>query len=153
MQIFSNEGAAMDSRPILLVEDNPDDILLTRRAFKKVGVANEIVEAVDGVEAMELLSTGRFGGSLPALVLLDLKLPRVDGLEVLKRLRQSDRTKVVRVIVLTSSREESDIHRCALLGANSYIRKPIDFDQFIQAVRQISDYWLQLDESLQEFSA
>lgn len=138
----------MDARPILLVEDNEDDILLTQRAFRKVGIPNELVVARDGVEALLALSEGPFKKALPALVLLDLKLPRVDGMEILRRLREDDRTRIARVVVLTSSREEKDIHRCALLGANSFIRKPVDFDEFLKAVRTISSYWLHLDETV-----
>lgn len=142
----------MDSRPILLVEDNPDDVLLTRRAFRKMGIPNEIVAVSDGVAAIEALSVSPFDKSLPALVLLDLKLPKVDGIEVLRKIREVGRTRIVRVVVLTSSREEKDILRCAELGANSYIRKPIDFDEFLRAVQKISDYWLTLDESIQEIT-
>ncbi|MBK8804961.1 MAG: response regulator [Fibrobacteres bacterium] len=142
----------MDSRPILLVEDNPDDVLLTRRAFRKMGIPNEIVAVSDGVAAIEALTATPFDKSLPALVLLDLKLPKVDGIEVLRRIREQGRTRVIRVVVLTSSREDKDILRCAELGANSYIRKPIDFDEFLRAVQKISDYWLGLDESIQEIA-
>ncbi|MBK9577278.1 MAG: response regulator [Fibrobacterota bacterium] len=142
----------MDSRPILLVEDNPDDVLLTRRAFRKMGIPNEIVAVSDGVAAIEALSVSPFDKSLPALVLLDLKLPKVDGIEVLRKIREVARTRIIRVVVLTSSREEKDILRCAELGANSYIRKPIDFDEFLRAVQKISDYWLTLDESIQEIT-
>jgi two-component system, response regulator len=140
----------MDSRPILLVEDNEDDVLLTQRAFRKAGIANELIVARDGVEAMEAMTAGRFGKALPALVLLDLKLPKVDGMEILRRLREDDRTKIARVVVLTSSREEKDIQRCAELGANSFIRKPVDFDEFLKAVQTISSYWLQLDETVMD---
>lgn len=143
-------GEPMDSRPILLVEDNEDDVLLTRRAFRKAGIPNELIVARDGVEAMEVMTVGRFGKMLPALVLLDLKLPKVDGMEILRRLRQDDRTRIARVVVLTSSREEKDIQRCAELGANSFIRKPVDFDEFLKAVQTISSYWLQLDETITE---
>ncbi|HNY29743.1 MAG TPA: response regulator [Fibrobacteria bacterium] len=140
----------MDSRPILLVEDNPDDVLLTQRAFRKMGIPNEIVAVNDGAAAIEALNSAPFDKSLPALILLDLKLPKIDGIEVLRKLREAGRTRIVRVVVLTSSREEKDILRCAELGANSYIRKPIDFDEFLRAVQKISDYWLTLDESIQE---
>ncbi len=141
-------GQPMDSRPILLVEDNEDDVLLTQRAFRKAGVPNEIVVARDGVEAIEAMTHGVFGSALPSLVLLDLKLPKLDGMEILRRLREVDRTRIVRVVVLTSSREEKDIHRCASLGANSFIRKPVDFDEFLKAVQSLSSYWLQLDETV-----
>lgn len=143
----------MDSRPILLVEDNPDDVLLTQRAFRKMGIPNEIVAVNDGVAAIEALQSAPFDKSLPALVLLDLKLPKVDGIEVLRKIREAGRTRIVRVVVLTSSREEKDILRCAELGANSYIRKPIDFDEFLRAVQKISDYWLTLDETIQEVAS
>ena len=145
---LDNYGEPMDSRPILLVEDNEDDILLTQRAFRKVGITNELVVARDGVEALEYLYDGRFGTSLPALILLDIKLPKIDGIEILKRLRANSRTKIARVVMLTSSREEKDIHRCADLGANSFIRKPVDFDEFLKALQTISSYWLQLDETI-----
>lgn len=140
----------MDPRPILLVEDNPDDVLLTRRAFRKIGVPNEIHSVGDGISALEAFVDGPFQQNLPSLILLDLKLPRIDGMEVLRRLREQDRTRIARVVVLTSSREERDILRCAQLGANSFIRKPIDFEEFLQAVQQISSYWLHLDETLLE---
>ncbi len=139
----------MDSRPILLVEDNEDDVLLTQRAFRKAGISNELIVARDGVEALNALNTGVFEKTLPSLVLLDLKLPKVDGMEILRRLRDDQRTKVARVVVLTSSREEKDIQRCAELGANSFIRKPVDFDEFLKAVQTINAYWLQLDETIQ----
>lgn len=138
----------MDARPILLVEDNEDDVLLTQRAFRKAGIPNELVVARDGVEALHAMNDGAFKKALPALVLLDLKLPRVDGMEILRRLREDERTRIARVVVLTSSREEKDIQRCALLGANSFIRKPVDFDEFLRAVQSISSYWLQLDETV-----
>ncbi len=140
----------MDSRPILLVEDNEDDVLLTQRAFRKAGIPNELIVARDGVQAMDALKGGPFDKSLPSLVLLDLKLPKMDGMEILRRLRDDSRTKVARVVVLTSSREEKDIQRCAELGANSFIRKPVDFNEFLKAVQTISAYWLQLDETVEE---
>ena len=142
---------SLDKRPILLVEDNPDDVALAMRAFKKVGIANPIVVARDGVEALEWLFAE--GGYVsrnpriqPALILLDLKLPRLDGMEVLKRLRANQETRLLRTIVLTSSHEETDIISCYDSGANSYIRKPVDFDHFLEAVGQIALYWLQLNE-------
>ncbi len=140
----------MDSRAILLVEDNEDDVLLTKRAFQKVGITNELVVARDGVEALDCLHRGRFEKNLPALVLLDLKLPKIDGMEVLKLLRENEHSKVVRVVVLSSSREERDIKRCAELGANSFVRKPVDFHEFLKAVQTLSSYWLQLDETILE---
>lgn len=141
----------MDKRPILLVEDNPDDVALTLRAFKKAGIVNSIVVARDGAEALDwLFLEGEFAqrdpSVQPAIILLDLKLPKIDGLEVLKRLRQNPRTRLLRVIVLTSSREEQDILTSYDTGANSYIRKPVDFDRFLEAVGQIGLYWLLLNE-------
>ena len=139
----------LDQRPILLVEDNPDDEALTLRALKKNNVANRVVVAHDGAEALEFLFPG--GGklpadALPALILLDLKLPKVDGLEVLKRLRGDARTQLVPVVILTSSKEERDLVSGYRLGCNSYIRKPVDFEQFTDAIRQLGMYWLVLNE-------
>ncbi len=138
-------------RPILLVEDNPDDEALTLRAFAKNKIRNPVVVARDGVEAIEyLLGTGPHGGRdksvMPALVLLDLKLPRMDGLEVLRRVRADEHTALLPVVVLTTSRETQDIQEAYRLGANSYIRKPVNFDAFIKAVEQIGAYWLSLNE-------
>ena len=142
----------MDTRPILLVEDNPDDVALTLRAFRKNHILNEVVVARDGVEALDyLFCTGPFAGrdpaQEPAVILLDLKLPRLDGMEVLRRLRADPRTKLLRVVVLTSSKEEADVVRSYSLGANSYIRKPVDFDSFMTAVGQLGLYWLLLNEA------
>jgi two-component system, response regulator len=138
-------------RTILLVEDNADDEELTVRALKKNNVKNELVVARDGVEALDFLfGTGIYAGRdtsiLPGLVLLDLKLPRIDGLGVLRRIRADERTRLMPVTVLTSSKEEQDIIRSYDLGANSYIRKPVDFNQFTEAVRQLGMYWLMLNE-------
>lgn len=138
-------------RPILLVEDNPDDEALTLRAFNKHRIPNPIVVARDGVEALDyLFGTGAYAeqasAELPAVVLLDLKLPRIDGLEVLRRIRADGRTALLPVVVLTTSRESQDIHEAYSLGANSYIRKPVDFEQFLIAVGQIGNYWLSLNE-------
>lgn len=138
-------------RPILLVEDNPDDEALTLRAFAKNKIRNSVVVARDGVEAIEyLLGTGPHAGRdksvMPALVLLDLKLPRMDGLEVLRRVRADEHTALLPVVVLTTSRETQDIQEAYRLGANSYIRKPVNFDAFIKAVEQIGAYWLSLNE-------
>ncbi|HTK73725.1 MAG TPA: response regulator [Gemmataceae bacterium] len=142
----------MDTRPILLVEDSPDDVALTLRAFRKNRIVNEVVIARDGVEALDyLFGTGTYSGrdptAVPAIVLLDLKLPRIDGLEVLRRLRADPRTQLLRVIVLTSSKEETDVVRSYTHGANSYIRKPVDFDSFMAAVGQLGLYWLLLNET------
>ena len=140
----------MSSNVILLVEDNPDDVELALRAFKKSNIQNEIVVAEDGVVALEyLFSTGRYAGrksGLPEVVLLDIKLPKLDGLEVLRRLRADDRTKRLPVVVLTSSSEDQDVLRSYDLGANSYVRKPVDFGQFVEAARQLGLYWLVLNQ-------
>lgn len=136
---------------ILLVEDNPDDVTLTERALKKARIANEVVVARDGVEALDFLFgtgawSGRDTGVEPEVVLLDLKLPKLDGLEVLRRLRNDERTKLLPVVVLTSSREDRDLTKSYELGANSYILKPVDFKQFAKAVRDVGLYWLVLNE-------
>ncbi len=142
----------MRDKIILLVEDNPDDVALTLRALKKNNVLNEVVVARDGVEALDyLFGTGAYQGRdtsvLPQLVLLDLKLPKVGGLEVLRRLRADERTRLLPVVILTSSREQQDLIDGYGYGANSYIRKPVDFAQFSQAVEQLKLYWLVLNES------
>ncbi len=136
---------------ILLVEDNPDDEALTLRALKKNKIGNQIVVARDGLEALDfLLGTGAHEGRnlslMPTLTLLDLKLPRMDGLELLRRLRANERTKLLPVVILTSSREEQDLVAGYGLGANSYIRKPVEFNEFLEAVRQLGVYWLMLNE-------
>ena len=141
----------MHNRIILLVEDNPDDVELTLRALKQNNITNKIVVARDGVEALDyLFCTGTFAGRdpsiLPQVVLLDLKLPRVDGLEVLRRVREEQRTRFLPVVILTSSKEEQDLINGYSLGANSYIRKPVDFKQFTEAVRNLGLYWLLLNE-------
>lgn len=136
----------MNSKNILLIEDNPDDVVLTLRALKKAKVANEVTVARDGVEALDyLLGEKRFQ---PALILLDLKLPKIGGLEVLKRLRADESTKLLPVVILTSSKEESDVITGYSLGANSYIRKPVDFNQFADAVQKLGLYWLVLNEPI-----
>ncbi len=134
----------MHNKVILLVEDNPDDEALTLRALKKNNISNEVVVARDGAQALDYLLGN--GHPLPALVLLDLKLPKVDGLEVLRRLRADERTELLRVVILTSSKEEQDVLTGYKLGASSYIRKPVDFAQFVEAVRQLGLYWLVLNE-------
>jgi len=141
----------MSDKVILLVEDNPDDELLTLRALKKGGVRNEVVVARDGVEALDYLfasgpHSGRDPAMMPRLILLDLNLPRVNGLEVLKRLRSDERTRRLPVVILTSSREQRDMLDGYGLGANSYIRKPVTFEQFVKAVELLRSYWLVLNE-------
>ena len=130
---------------ILLVEDNPADVTLTLRAFKKSNILNEVVIAEDGVRAVDIL-LGKPDAPLPQIILLDLKLPRMDGLQVLQRIRAAERTRLLPVIILTSSAEEADLISGYSLGANSYIRKPVDFEQFVDAVRQLGLYWLVLNE-------
>jgi CheY-like chemotaxis protein len=137
---------------ILLVEDNPDDEALAIRALKRHHIGNEIVIAHDGVEALDyVFGTGAYEGrdtsNKPSVVLLDLKLPRVDGLEVLRRLRADERTKLLPVVVLTTSSEEKDLISSYSLGCNSYIRKPVDFVQFSEAIRQLGMYWLLMNET------
>jgi CheY-like chemotaxis protein len=141
----------MIQNPILLVEDNRDDELLTLRALKKNRILNEVVVARDGVEALEYLfgsgpHEGRDLSVMPQLVLLDLNLPRMGGLDVLRRLRQDTRTKLLAVVVLTSSKEEEDIVKSYSLGANSYVRKPVDFAEFTEAVKTLGLFWLLLHE-------
>ncbi|HJV49905.1 MAG TPA: response regulator [Noviherbaspirillum sp.] len=132
---------------ILLVEDNPDDEELTRIAFEESKLLNDVVVARDGAQALDyLLDPQDKGYPLPNLVLLDLKLPKVDGLEVLKRMREEARTRLLPVVVLTTSKEESDLINSYNLGCNSYIRKPVVFNEFIDAVRQLGMYWLMLNE-------
>lgn len=141
----------MFNSTILLVEDNPDDEALTLRAFQKNNIRNEVVIARDGVEALDyIFGTGAHAGrdpeDTPAVILLDLKLPKIDGLEVLRRLRSDQRTRLTPVVILTSSKEEQDLIRSYSLGANSYVRKPVDFSEFMEAVRQLGMYWLVLNE-------
>jgi len=146
---LSNENA---NKVILLVEDNPDDRDLTLLAFKEADILNEVVICSDGEEALEFLfATGAHAGRdtrvTPQIVLLDLKLPKVDGLEVLKRIRADERTKLIPVVVLTSSREQKDVVESYSLGANSYVRKSVDFSRFIETSRQLGLYWLVLNEA------
>ncbi len=141
----------MSHKVILLVEDNPDDELLALRALKKTGVENEVVVAHDGVEALDYLfasgpHSGRDPAVMPQLILLDLKLPRVGGLEVLRRLRSHERTRLLPVVILSSSREHQDMLDGYSLGANSYVRKPVNFEQFVMAVELLRRYWLVLNE-------
>ncbi|MBM3745652.1 MAG: response regulator [Acidobacteria bacterium] len=140
----------MHTGTILLVEDNPDDVVLTQRALRKHNMANELVVARDGREALDyLFGTGSFVGRdlsvMPVLVLLDLKLPRVNGVEVLRFIRNNPLTKLLPVVVLTTSVEEQDLISCYTLGCNSYIRKPVEFAEFVEAVRQLGLYWLVLN--------
>ncbi|ADU63006.1 MAG: response regulator [Pseudodesulfovibrio sp.] len=138
------------SKIILLVEDNPDDVALTLRAFKKNNIMNTVVVAKDGAEALDyLFCTGEYSDrdikDSPQIILLDLKLPKVNGLKVLQKIRDDEHTRLLPVIILTSSKEQQDLLDSYSLGANSYIRKPIDFDQFSEAVRQLGLYWLVLN--------
>jgi len=138
------------ARVLLLIEDNPSDEKLTVRAFRRSGIANEIVVVRDGAEALDwLFATGKHAGrdpaSVPALVLLDLKLPRIDGLEVLRRARADERTRFIPIVILTASKEEEDLVRSYSLGANAYVRKPVDFREFVEAARTIEQFWLVLN--------
>jgi two-component system response regulator len=142
----------MQNKIILLVEDNADDELLTLRALKKNNISNEVVVARNGVEALDyLFGSGAYAGrnsyAMPQVVLLDLKLPKLDGLEVLRRVRSDERTKLLPIVILTSSNEEVDRINGYGLGANSYVRKPVDFNQFSEAARQLGLYWLVLNEA------
>jgi two-component system response regulator len=150
-QYSKRKDLIMPTKTILLVEDNADDEMLTLRALKKNNIQTEIVVARDGVEALDyLFATGthanRDSGITPHLILLDLNLPRINGLEVLKRIRADIRTQLLPIVILTSSLEDQDRLSGYGLGANSYIRKPVDFNQFVEAVRQLHMYWLILNE-------
>ncbi len=141
----------MNPKVILLVEDNPDDEVLTLHAFEKNNINYPIVVAHDGVEALDyLLGTGTYAGrnphDLPLVVLLDLKLPRIDGLEVLRRIRANEDTCLLPVVLLTSSNEEEDRLKGYMLGANSYVRKPVDFDEFVRVAGQLGLYWILLNQ-------
>ncbi|MCX5794137.1 MAG: response regulator [Elusimicrobia bacterium] len=143
----------MSRKVILLVEDNPDDEALTLRAFKKHNLANEVVVARDGAEALEWLfaagrHAGRDAGVVPAVVLMDLKLPRLDGLEVLRRIRGDARTRNLPVVILTSSKEDQDVIGSYALGANSYVRKPVEFESFMEAVGRLGLYWMLLNDPI-----
>lgn len=147
------EGRMMKKGIILLVEDNPDDVALTLRALMKNNILNEVIVSQDGVEALDFLfgrgtHEGRNLKIQPIVILLDLKLPRLNGMEVLKAIRQDERTKLIPVVILTSSLEDKDVINGYELGANSYIRKPVDFNQFQEAVRQLGLYWLLWNEPL-----
>ena len=142
----------MQGKIILLVEDNPDDEAFARRALLRHDIANDLIVVHDGVEALDFLfargpHVGRDTTVMPRVVLLDLKLPRMDGLDVLRAMRADERTRFLPVVVLTSSSEEGDVARSYALGANSYVRKPVDYAQFIEAVRQLGRYWLLLNET------
>lgn len=137
---------------ILLVEDNPDDEALTVRALKKNNIGNRLVIVRDGAEAIDFLFctgpySGRESSDVPQLILLDLKLPKMDGLEVLRRIRADERTSILPVVVLTSSKEEQDLIQSYKNGANSYVRKPVDFNEFVESVRQLGLYWLVINEA------
>jgi len=136
----------MTSQPILLVEDNPDDEALTLRAFEKSNISNEVVVARDGAEALAYLFPGDGDGPRPALILLDLNLPKVGGLEVLRRMQADARTRLIPVVVLTSSKQEEDILDSYRSGANAYVRKPVNFSDFADAVRALGVFWLLLNE-------
>ena len=141
----------MERKLILLVEDNPDDVALTLRAFKKSNIANEVVVATDGVEALDFLfGTGSHAGRdvriQPEVILLDLKLPKLDGFQVLRAMRADPRTKALPVVILTSSKEQQDMVMGYNLGANSYVRKPVEFEKFVEAVLNLGLYWLVLNE-------
>lgn len=141
----------VQDKHILLVEDNPDDIELTLRAFKKNNILNEIIVKTDGMAALDFFFgangiTGNLIEELPILVLLDLKIPKIGGIDVLKRLRTDERTKLIPIVILTSSKEPTDLLSCYQLGCNSYLRKPVDFTLFTEMVRELGFYWLMMNE-------
>lgn len=145
--------AIMNTKPILLVEDNPDDVELTMRALEKSRISNEIVVVRDGVEGLDYLyGRGDFAGRdnevMPQVILLDLNMPRMDGLEFLRQLRADERTKLLPVVVLTTSNEDKDRIESYKLGANSYVRKPVNFQQFVEAVAQLGLYWMVLNKTV-----
>jgi CheY-like chemotaxis protein len=142
----------MSEKTILLVEDNPDDEALTMRSLRRANIANDVIVTRDGAEALDYLyGTGKYAGRdlsvMPTLVLLDLKLPRVDGIDVLNRMRQDERTRYIPVVVLTSSSEDEDMMRSYQSGANSYVRKPVAFSDFANAVNQLGIYWMLLNQT------
>lgn len=142
----------MNNQPILLVEDNPDDVTFTMRAFRKNNISNQIVVAADGEQALDILLTEKAGPALrPALVLLDVKLPKIDGMEVLRRIRADPRTQLLPVIVLTTSSEETDIVNSYRLGANSFVRKPVVFTDFLHAASLLGIYWLVINQPAPEW--
>jgi|ERR1035437_3440779 DNA-binding response OmpR family regulator len=141
------KGGKMEDKIILLVEDNPDYVILTERAFKKNNISNKVIVAKDGVEALDyLFGKGMYAGrdvkDMPVVILLDLKLPKISGLEVLKTIRQNEFTKLLPVVILTSSAQEEDVVNGYKLGANSYVRKPVDFKEFVEAIKLLGLYWL-----------
>ena len=143
----------MKDKVILLVEDNPDDVELTKMAFEKNNIANRVIVAKDGVEALDyMFGTGLYAGrnakDIPIVILLDLKLPKIDGLEVLKSIRQNEFTRLTPVVILTSSAEEKDVVNGYNMGASSYIRKPVNFEQFTDAIKHLGLYWLVWNEPL-----
>jgi two-component system response regulator len=149
---------SLEGKTILLVEDNPDDVKLTLRAFKKANIANTIDVVHDGIEALDYLFargaySARAATPLPTLIILDLKLPKLDGLGVLKAIRADPRTRLVSVVILTSSKEDQDVVSGYALGANSYVRKPVDFAEFMEAARVLGIYWLMMNQALPEHAA
>jgi CheY-like chemotaxis protein len=142
----------MNDKPILLVEDNPDDVELTMMALEKSRISNEVVVVGDGVEALDYLFArgdfaGRDAGVMPQVILLDLNMPRMDGLEFLRRIRADEKTRLLPVVVLTTSNEDKDKIESYKLGANSFVRKPVDFQQFVEAVQQLGLYWMVLNKT------
>ena len=145
----------VQDKKILLIEDNADDIELTLRAFKKNNILNEIIVKSDGMAALDFFFgengiAGNHNVELPILILLDLKIPKIDGIDVLKRLRTDERTKLIPIVILTSSKEPNDLLSCYQLGCNSYIRKPVDFNRFTEMVRELGFYWLMMNEVPQQ---
>ncbi len=136
----------MNAKTILLVEDNPDDEALTLHAFEKNNISNKVIVMRNGADALDYLTgAGAHNNELPTVVLLDLKLPKIDGLEVLRRIREHERTKLLPVVILTSSKEQQDLISGYRFGCNAYVRKPVDFDEFLHAARQLGLFWLLLN--------